>query len=213
MCINDKVSIGAFLLCMCMCIYLYKRNNINDRWIALIFGYFGTMQLLEYLMWIDQECKGLNQMATTLGFFHNILQPVMSIMIAYYYTNGKLPMYIYGIFIIYLTTSLPWIIKMKKDNQCSLPCKDSEIGLSWDYTNTKYQMYVWGIFCLSLALPFLSMKRNGYIYMSLIIGTYILAFLISKNRCTNTSISAPNGSWWCIMASILPFVSIFINKN
>ena len=74
----------------------------------------------------------------------------MSILVAYYYTNGKLPIYIYGIFIIYLTTSFPWIYKMKKKNQCSLPCKNSNVGLSWDYTNTQYQMYVWGIFCLAI---------------------------------------------------------------
>jgi len=213
MCINDRVSIGAYILCMTTCVYLYKRHNMNDRWIAIMFGYFGSMQLLEYMMWIDQECKGLNQFATTLGFLHNIFQPVMSILVAYYYTNGKLPIYIYGIFIIYLTTSFPWIYKMKKKNQCSLPCKNSNVGLSWDYTNTQYQMYVWGIFCLAISIPFLAMRKKGYIYTSIIIGTYIIAHFISKNRCLDTSSSAPNGSWWCIMASVVPLGAIMINDK
>ena len=212
MCINDKVSMGAFILIMITCVYLYKRNNTNDRWIAVVFGYIGIMQLLEYMMWIDQECKGLNQIATTIGFFHNIFQPIISIVVAYYYTNGKLPIYMYGIFIIYLTTSLPWIIEMKTNNQCSLPCKGSNIGLSWDYTNTKYQIYVWGIFCLALSIPFLAMKKYGYLYTISIIGTYIIAYFISKNRCLDTTISPPSGSWWCIMAVIPPLAALVIHK-
>jgi len=213
MCISAKVSMGAFILCLTSCAYLYKRNNINDRWVAILFVYLGSMQLLEYMMWMDQECKGLNQFATNLGFYHNILQPVISILVAYYYTNGKLPIYIYGIYIIYLVSSFPFIYKMKKKNQCSLPCKDSEIGLSWEYTNTQNQAYVWGVFCLAISLPLLMMKKDGYIYTGIIIGTYILSHFISKNRCSNTNVSAPNGSWWCILASLVPLGAIFINSK
>ena len=213
MCISAKVSMGAFILCMACCAYLYKRNNINDRWIAVLFVYFGLMQLLEYMMWLDQDCKGLNQKATDLAFYHNILQPVISILVAYYYTNGKLPIYTYGLFIIYLVTSLPWIVKMKKKNQCSLPCNDSDIGLSWDYTNTQYPTYVWGIFCLAVSVPLLTMKKNGHIYTGIIIGTYILAHFISENRCSNTNVIPPNGSWWCILGSMVPLGALIINSN
>ena len=61
MCITKEVSISTFLICTISCIYLYQRNNTNDRWVALLFGYIGIMQFLEYLMWCDQECKGFNQ--------------------------------------------------------------------------------------------------------------------------------------------------------
>ena len=91
MCISGEVSISAFVFCSITCVYLYKRNRPNDRWIAIVFGYLGIMQLLEYFMWIDQECSGLNQIATDLGFIHNILQPVISLSVAYYFTSGKIP--------------------------------------------------------------------------------------------------------------------------
>ena len=211
MCINEKVSLAAFAICSLSCIYLFKRNNKNDRWISIIFGYLGSMQLLEYLMWKDQGCTGLNQFATTLGFFHNILQPLISLLIAYYFTGGKIPSYIYIIFIIYLISSLPQIIKMKKKNQCSLPCNNGEVGLSWKYTNTKYQVYVWGIFCLAIIVPFLSMKENGKIYAGSILGIYILAHFISISRCPKNKGSPPNGSWWCMMAAFIPLLAIKIN--
>ena len=210
MCINKEVSISAFIICSVTCFYLYKRNRLNDRWIAIMFGYLGTMQFLEYLMWIDQECSGLNQMATNLGFIHNILQPIISIGIAYYFTKGKIPTYIYGICILYIVTSLPFIIQSKKNNQCSLPCNGTIDGLSWEYTETEYKTYVWFIFLLALSAPFLTMKKNRFIYTGCIILSYIGAHIISINRCP-TKITSPNGSWWCLMAIFVPLLSIVIN--
>ena len=211
MCISGEVSISAFVFCSITCVYLYKRNRPNDRWIAIMFGYLGTMQLLEYFMWIDQECSGLNQIATDLGFIHNILQPVISLSVAYYFTSGKIPSYMYLIFILYLFTSLPEIIKVKKVNQCSKPCSEENIGLSWEYTNTKYPTYVWAIFCLALVVPFLSMKINSHIYSLFLIGIYIASHFIAKNRCQG-SIIPSNGSWWCLMAVFGPLIALFINK-
>ena len=101
MCINAEVSLIAFIYCSTTSYYLYWRNNINDRWIALLFGYIGIMQLLEYIMWIDQKCVGINQLATSIGGWFVISQPLVSIVIAYYMNNRNIPIWIYGILILY----------------------------------------------------------------------------------------------------------------
>jgi hypothetical protein len=210
MCVSKEVSLGAFILCTIMCLYLFKRNKPNDRWVALFFIYIGCMQYLEYLMWSDQECSGKNQKATEIAFYHNVLQPVVSLIVALYFTNGKLPIYVYIIFILYLLTSLPKIYEKKYPNQCSKPCSKENDGLSWEYTETKNATYVWGVFCLALLLPFMTMKKSGPIYAGLLLATYIIAHFISVSRCKNR-IVPPNGSWWCLMASIIPFVAILIH--
>ena len=210
MCINDRVSISAFLFCSLICLFLYKRNKQNDRWIAIMFGYLGTMQFLEYLMWIDQECNGLNQFATDLGFVHNILQPLISLLVAYFFIN-KIPIWQYLITMLYLIYSLPKIWLSKKPEQCSKPCSKDEIGLSWEYTNTMNSVIVWLIFLLALGSPFLLMKKNGFMYFSLLIITYIISYFISVNRCKN-SVVPSTGSWWCLMATIIPFMALFINN-
>ena len=210
MCISAEVSISVFILCSVTCIYLYKRNKQNDRWIAIVYGYLGSMQLLEYLMWIDQECSGLNQIATDLGFIHNILQPFVSLLVAYFMIN-KLPKWVYVPLLIYIIYSLPKIYKSKTNNQCSKPCSDEKIGLSWQYTNTKNSTIVWMIFTIALCVPFLTMKKNGYIYFLLLVGAYIVSHFIAKNRCQGAIIPS-NGSWWCIMATLIPLIAIFINK-
>ena len=100
MCISENFSLGAFIVCFSACFYLFKSNHKNDKWIAVLFLYLGSMQFLEYLMWRDQKCDGLNQMATNLGVWHNILQPIVSLVIAYYFTDGNIPTWIYIIFFI-----------------------------------------------------------------------------------------------------------------
>ena len=90
MCISKEVSMGAFITCTAVCIYLFNRNNKNDHWIASIFIYIGLMQLLEYMMWIDQECSGINQLATTIGFLHNLFQPLVTLGVAIYFTGGNI---------------------------------------------------------------------------------------------------------------------------
>ena len=208
MCINEKVSLVAFTICSLSCFYLFKMNNKNDRWIAIFFGFIGSMQFLEYLMWKDQECKGLNQTATDLAFINVLLQPFLSLAVAYYFTGGNLPPYVYIIFIIYLLTLFPQYIENKKKNQCSKPCNKDNIGLSWKFTGTDCST----IFCLALIMPFLSMKDNGMVYAAIITGTFILADIISKLRCPDNKGSPPNGSWWCIMAILIPLLAIKVNK-
>ena len=90
MCVNKEVSLISFIFVITVCTYLFKRNNQNDRWIAIVFGYIGLMQLIEFFMWIDQKCKNINIIATKIGFFQNLFQPLISIIIALYFTKKKL---------------------------------------------------------------------------------------------------------------------------
>ena len=96
MCLNSEISLIIFIFNVIICSFLYRRNNVNDRWVACIFGYVGSMQLLEYLMWIDQECSGLNQQATHVGFWLVISQPLVALATAYYMTGGRLEYWVHG---------------------------------------------------------------------------------------------------------------------
>ena len=211
MCISAEVSISGFIVCSVTCLYLYKRNKLNDRWIAITFGYIGIVQLLEYLMWIDQECSGLNQIATDLSFYFVILQPIVSLLVAYYMIK-KIPWWILLILMFYIIYSVPLFYLGKQNNQCSKPCKGSDIGLSWEWANKDGYLGDIGIL-LAISIPFLSMKKNGLIYFSFIVGTYIISYFIAKDRCKYSPIiSSTSGSLWCLMAVGGPILAVFINK-
>lgn len=218
MCISKEVSLVAFFTSLATSVYLFQRNNQNDRWAALTFGYIGFMQILEVMMWIDQKCSGLNQKATSLAFWHNVLQPVVSLGVAYYFTKGKISSYLYLILAAYLLYSLPKIYNAKKENQCSLPCKGSTVGLSWPYTYTDNYLsnqIVWIVFAIALASPFLAMKKDKYIYFSLVLITFMMGHFISTKRCPEDELNKSNptsGSWWCLIGAFAPLVSVYINK-
>ena len=206
MCINENVSLITFLTCSLICCYLYYRNKLDDRWIALFFGYLGLIQFLEYLMWKDQKCTGLNQLATNISFFHITLQPILSIFMAFYYRRNLFSKLFYIPFILYILFSVPFIIKAKKPNQCSLPCTKEQIGLSWEYTSTEYNIIVWTLFLMALSSPLLLIKKYGNkLFLSTTI-TYIIAHIISSNRCSSQNVTPANGSWWCLMAVVGPII-------
>ena len=209
MCVNEEVSLATFVVCMCTSVYLYKRNRKNDRWISILFGYFGCMQIIEYMMWVDQECTGLNQLATTIGFWHTVLQPIVSLVVAYYFTNGLIPNWMFLLLGLYIVFSLPKIFEKKVEGVCSKPCNGSD-GLAWEYTNTDSPIFVWGLFCLALAAPLLTMKGNGRLFAGIIVGTYIASHFISIHRCPNAS-TAPNGSWWCLLSVIGSLTGVVVN--
>ena len=99
----------------------------------------------------------------------------------------------------------------KKPNQCSKPCNESKDGLMWQYTNG-LGVLGWFIFLIAVSSPFLAMKSNGKTYFAIIVGSYIASAIIASKRCPyNTNIPS-NGSWWCIMATLIPVAAIFINK-
>ena len=217
MCITKEVSLSVFLTCTISCIYLYQRNNINDRWIAILFGYIGIMQLLEYFMWKDQDCKGLNQKATKISIYFILLQPIVSFVVAYIMTNGKIPNWLYMITIIYIIYVIPTLYSKLEDNQCTKPCNGSDFGLNWAWTDIDIGKrnirgtFVWFVFFLALISPLLLMKKNENIYFILNTVIWLLSGIIGSYRCQGiTDISS--GSLWCLMAFLMPLSAIYINK-
>ena len=213
MCVNEYVSIAIFMICSITCLYLYKRNRVNDRWVAIVFFYIGSMQLIEFVMWLDQECKGANQIATDIGFWQNIFQPIVSIIVAFIITKGKMPVYFYIPLFAYLFYSLPQIVKAKHPDRCSKPCENSDMGLAWDYTNTENDNIVWLIFLAALAVPFLAMPENGVLYTGLAVATYIVSLFISKNRCPASDKIPTSGSWWCLLGFVIPIIAILDSNS
>jgi hypothetical protein len=172
------------------------------------------MQFLEYLMWRDQECSGMNQKATRIAFYYVLFQPIVSLLVAYSMTNGKIPSWLYMINVIYVLYAVPFIREYsKKDNQCTKPCDGSQIGLNWPWAtdNDNDNSLLWLLFFGGLASPLLLMKHNGTIYFILNLIAWILSYIIGTYRC-HGNVDIPSGSLWCMMAFSAPLFAIFINK-
>ena len=77
MCWSAEVSFASFVAgCLvCLCVW-YLEPYQPIRLLTLLWIFILFMQVVEGLIWLDQDCTGLNQLATRIGTALNILQPV-----------------------------------------------------------------------------------------------------------------------------------------
>jgi len=168
-------------------------------------------------MWKDQECSGLNQQTTRIAFYIVMLQPIVSLLVAYHFTKGKIPMLLYMINIFYVIYVIPMFFSKLKDNQCTKPCDGAKIGLNWHWTDIDVGeggvngSLLWIIFFLAAISPLLLMKKNGRLFFIINLIIWSLSGIIGSYRCQGL-VDIPSGSLWCMMAFLGPLVGIYINK-
>jgi len=136
MCYSSEASLGAYGFALILSYSLYTRNRGNDRAIAIMMIGISTMQIAEFFMHLDPNCKtNINKYSSILGLFTLILiQPLFSIM-SNIHTQKKLSKeiitqiilaIIYFIYIVkyYWPKSSEWCSK----KNCIGDCK-----LSWNW--------------------------------------------------------------------------------
>lgn len=209
MCINLEVSIGAFVASMGCSIYMWTRNLENDRFVAYAFGYAGTMQLLETLLWVDQNCGKLNRTVTEISRWQVALQPLVVLLVMLFINKTQNPMPLVLVFAAYCYLSLPGILTSK--GGCSKACCADNAGLQWPWTKTGNNL-TWVIFVLALAIPMLYLPSNGLTYFSITVGLFILALVIAHMRNKKEG-DVTSGSLWCLFGALVPIAAIFINGS
>ena len=91
MCYSAKASLASFLISFIGSYYLFTRNEINDKKFAVIIVGISLMQLSDFLIHKDIECKNnLNKMGSRLGFLsHIIIQPLFGLLATILFNNEK----------------------------------------------------------------------------------------------------------------------------
>ena len=94
MCISARASIISFLTNLFSCIALVKFGNANLRFynyiIATFLIFVSLMQLVDFGMWIDLDCKsGYNKLASAAGVILIFLQPLVIILAYSYFIKSK----------------------------------------------------------------------------------------------------------------------------
>ena len=204
MCYNQTISLLTFAVMAISTIYLIYRNYPNDRWVAIVFISAGLMQLLEYFMWKDQSCGITNHIATMLAFILLLIQPIATLIGAYYFGNlvfdrKKLApiIWIYGIIIGIF--AINWINYASKKRLCSRP---NGRHLDWDF---KPMMK---IFSFMYYLVFLLFFMSRPWYLGAIVGILLTgSLLFSVFYIQNPSWK----SWWCFVVNFIPIVYIIIS--
>jgi predicted transcriptional regulator with HTH domain len=160
--------------------------------------FVGLMQLVDYGAWIDLDCtKGSNRLSSIIGPLLNHIQPLLFLLLAYYYLQSssivpdKLIVslgVIYGVYMIY-----KYITYLNTNNLCIQTDPLSHLVWQWG-NNYNY----WGYHLL-----FLLGIINFYKYKGLLVF-YIAAYILY-------SISIKS-EIWCFLITGLPFLNLILQK-
>ena len=207
MCWSSEASLSFFIVGTILSLWLVQRNGLYDRLFGFFFLWVITMQILEYLMWIDQECEtNLNNNACQIAWFQNLMQPVVCALLIMRYSYNQaifsLPIFI----ILYLLWVLIWIFREKpyKDKMCAKPCENCEHNLQWPWIKN-YDKSIWIGYYILLTITIISTVKNKG---SQILGLYLLiTCIIAASLMPVTKLVA---SWWCVFAVGGPILKAII---
>lgn len=199
MCISKNLSLISFIVSIVSSItLLYFGNAPENQVISYYMMFVGLMQLVDYGAWIDLDCtKGSNRLSSIIGPLLNHIQPLLFLLLAYYYLQSssivpdKLIVSLgvmYGGYMIY-----KYITYINTNNLCIQTDPLSHLVWQWG-NNYNY----WGYHLL-----FLLGIINFYKYKGLLVF-YIAAYILY-------SISIKS-EIWCFLITGLPFLNLILQK-
>lgn len=202
MCFTKEISINSFLLGMISSILLIISKNTNENLlIAKFFMFVSLMQLIEYFMWNDLDCKlGQNKIATILGPLLNHLQPTILLLLTVYhiynYSNiNRLLLLVNFIYLIYVFYKYYYFINNGQE-KCT---QKNDVHLNWQW---KYDFdYLFYNVVMIINILYL------YDYKSIMISfllSYIFFFYYLKAERNSV------GELWCYSVNSIPlFVLLY----
>jgi hypothetical protein len=204
MCYSKSLSLKSFLFGIISSIYLYTNNNSSfneNKTIALFFSFVSLMQLVEYFLWSDLKCTGINQTTSKIGILLNHFQPVVLLLISLFYLESNnsssfninqnvliLINIIYSIYVIYDYKRF-----LDEKNFCVKPNKKGHLDWTWKH-NFNYTFYHLLIF-----LNLLNYNNYYNLTMSMILSYVIFFVSLTKFRDNI-------GEFWCLMVTGIPFL-------
>jgi hypothetical protein len=199
MCINKEVSLITYVIGLSSCVILYLRGYKIE---ALFYGFIIQMQLIEYLLWLNNRCDNINKIITKIGIFINHLQPVILYLLVINLNdkiNKYLKIIIHISIIIYLiSVSIYFSFNYKLLNSCTIGIPN-EKELQWDIQYGKNKFFYF-IFVISLVLLLLlGLNKNNYINAYIIFLTFIISYV---KYFETKSI----GTIWCLLAAYIPLL-------
>lgn len=209
MCWSFDVSLGTFIFATVCSLYLYNRNEPNDRLYAIYIFSVGLMQGADALAWysIDNSIPKLNKFAAILS---RILIGLQLPMIYWYlykstgksiYSNVFFINIVYILYILYLVWNEYDSFKITINPRCTNEC---HLEWSWLFEMSELKYWIiFSIYWLFMLYPFWLLKDNRK-YLFIIISLLTLMYSLYKFSKTNKW-----GSYWCSMINLWAIVAMF----
>ena len=210
MCQDLETSRNTYIIGSITSLYLLLKGDKFDKHIGIFSLVFIQMQLVEYFMWLDQDCGMINNNATIIGHLLIFLQPVIILIFGIVYETLIIPdllLLILLIIPIYALVKFIILYYNKPSKYCS---KEEKTGfLEWNFINgtvensPNYLKYYTSI--LLFTWLFMKNKKKGFISFMIILST----LLYSNFDINNFNLSFKQWeSRWCYTGTIFPLVFV-----
>lgn len=209
MCWSFEVSLGTLIFATVGSIYLYRRNEQNDRLYALYIFTIGLMQGADALAWysIDNAMPALNKISAILSAIFIILPTPAIYWYLHKMTGDKIYLNVFFAFAVYMLFVGCWIWYKYDSFKITLnpTCKD-ECHLEWSWLYKMTDVKYWIVFItysLLMAYPlWLFNDKRQY----LMIGIPVVTLLYALYKFGNTNAW---GSYWCSIINLWVLGAIF----
>jgi hypothetical protein len=209
MCYSKELSLMSLkfgILASVTLLYFGNKESIpTNKTISYFYLFVSLMQLVEYFLWIDINCKnGYNKLGAIIGPILNHLQPVVMLLLSSRYLvstkviENNILLFLNIIYLIYVYNKYIKYLS-NKDNLC---VKTNECNhLDWTWKKDFNYIYYFIISFVNII--------NYYNNINLMISfslSYLL-LLISMFKFQKNI-----GEFWCLMVTGIPFINIIIQK-
>jgi len=210
MCYNKETSIFMYIIGITVSIVLYFTGDKYDKHIALFSFVFVHIQLAEFFMWYDEDCKkGINNIATYFALIILALQLISIVIGAIIFKTTYIPNNILYIILCILMIVILYTIFSNirtSISKCSKN-KKNHPHLIWDINMYDEKHFINAYLYYLIYLIFLFFKDLN---KGLIVITILLLLLLHSLYNTTTYIREYE-SIWCLKSVSLPFIMILYN--
>lgn len=207
MCYSAESSINSFVIGTICSIYLLRSKNNYYKHVGLFFIFVVLIQLLEYFMWIDQDCGWLNSFASRSVNLILGLQLYSIFLGGYLFNTLYIPKKYLTIILFICTITLIYVSVYSFFDEELIWCTKPNENNSLQWANHgifKFESYLtilyYGVF---LTLPFFFKKL--WISLLLLISG-IITFIFTRYPNVYSS-----NSRWCYYSSYLPILFVLLD--
>ena len=210
MCYSAESSITSFIIGGSACSYLLLSNNNYNKHIGLFFFSVLLIQLVEFFLWIDQDCGWLNNMASRSINFVLTIQICCLFLGAYlfntiYISKNTLKILIFISTLFLLFNLYPFF---ETSNRCSRPYTDN--SLKWDKFEKTDNLYN-KIYNVSQYFYLLSFLIIPLLFKKIWIGLLILILSFTSFFTTRYANIESYTSRWCYFSAFIPVLFVFLD--